>query len=185
MRTRASLQDALLELSRERSLDEITVADIADRAGVNRSSFYQHYSDKDMLLADALDAAVEETGARLAMLSGPITGPPEELLLYLEHIEQNAALYRRILGDHGSALVTARVRDRIERVAMEGISHADATGFDGVPIEVVAAGITGSALGVVRAWLEREPRPSVETAAGWLWRVLLGPGGAWTTTPAG
>ena len=45
----------------------------------------------------------------------------------------------------------------------------------------VAAGITGSAMGVVRAWLEREPRPSVETAAGWLWKVLLGPRGAWTS----
>jgi hypothetical protein len=36
-------------------------------------------------------------------------------------------------------------------------------------------------MGVVRAWLERDPRPPVETAAAWLWQVLLGPGGAWTT----
>ncbi|HVX08905.1 TetR/AcrR family transcriptional regulator [Humibacter sp.] len=181
-RTRTSLQQALLELARERTLDEITVADIADRAGVNRSSFYQHYSDKDMLLADALDAGVEETGARLAMLSGPVSGPPQDLLRYLEHIEENAALYARVLGDHGSALVTARVRDRIERVAFEGIRHAEVSGYDGVPLEVVAAGITGAAMGVVRAWLERDPRPSVEVAAGWLWQVLLGPGGAWTTS---
>src|SRR5665811_757073 len=44
-RTRRMLQTALLDLTREQPLDEITVADIADRAEVNRSSFYQHYSD--------------------------------------------------------------------------------------------------------------------------------------------
>ena len=180
-RTRASLQDALLQLARERSLDEITVADIADRAGVNRSSFYQHYSDKDVLLADALDSAVKDTEERLAQLSGPVSGPPEGLLVYLEHIQQNAALYSRLLGERGSALVIARMRDRIERVAVEGISRGNMHAFDGVPVDVVAAGITGSALGVVRAWLERDPRPPAEVAADWLWQVLLGPGEAWTT----
>ena len=59
-RTRQSLQAALFELARERGLDEITVADIAERAGVNRSSFYQHYSDKDTLLADAIDAVATD-----------------------------------------------------------------------------------------------------------------------------
>ena len=41
-RTRGSLQEALLELARERELDDISVGDVAERAGVNRSSFYQH-----------------------------------------------------------------------------------------------------------------------------------------------
>lgn len=179
-RTRALLQDALLELARERPLDEITIADIADRAGVNRSTFYQHYADKDVLLADALDTAVEEAGERLVKLTVPVSGPPEDLLAYLKHIEQNAALYSRVLGDRGSALVAARVRDRVERVALEGISRSTVPAYDGVPLEIVAAGITGSAMGVVRAWLERDPRPPVETAADWLWQVLLGPGNAWT-----
>lgn len=169
-----------MELARERSLDEITVAHIADRAGVNRSSFYQHYSDKEVLLADALDSAVELAGAGLREISGPVSGPPKELATYLRHIQENASLYARVLGDHGSAVVIARMRAHIERVAMESIARADANGYDGVPIDVVAAGITGSALGVVRAWLQKAPLPPVETAVDWLWRLLLGPGTAWT-----
>ena len=43
-------------------------------------------------------------------------------------------------------------------------------------MEIVGAGIAGSALAVIEAWLAREPRPSVETAAEWVWRVLIGPG---------
>ena len=43
---------------------------------------------------------------------------------------------------------------------------------------MLAAGLTGLALGVVQAWLEREPRPPVATAVDWVWRLLLGPAGA-------
>ena len=45
-------------------------------------------------------------------------------------------------------------------------------------LDVVSAGIAGSALGVIEAWLARDPRPRVETAADWVWRVLVGVGDA-------
>ena len=68
LRTRGALQRALLDLVRDRDLDGITVADIVERAGVTRSSFYLHYTDKDGLLADALDAFAEAEGAELPAL---------------------------------------------------------------------------------------------------------------------
>jgi AcrR family transcriptional regulator len=176
-RTRSSLQQALLDLARERPLETITVGDIAERAGVNRSSFYQHYSDKETLLADALDAAAEEAAAELPTLEGVPEGPPAALFAYLAHVDANAELYRRALGEQGSAVVMARVRGSIENVVRDAVAGSAVPGFVDVPIDVVAAGITGSALGVIRAWVDRDPRPPVETAAAWLWRMLLGPGG--------
>jgi len=179
-RTRASLQAALLALAREHELDEITIADIVERAEVNRSSFYQHYSDKEALLAEALEAEVDE-------LSGTIrTSPPTvdddvpaELVLYLAHIADNAAVYRRVLGDHGSALVAARLRGQIEHIVRDAVATARPDAFTGVPLDVVAAGIAGTALGVITAWLMRDPVPPIDTAADWLWRVLIGSGDGW------
>ncbi|MET1020260.1 MAG: TetR/AcrR family transcriptional regulator, partial [Microterricola sp.] len=85
-RTRSSLQQALLELARENSLDDITIGDIAIRAGVNRSSFYQHYSDKETLLADALDAAELEAGARVPTFNGALpVHAPADFVAYLAH----------------------------------------------------------------------------------------------------
>ena len=181
-RTRSSLQQALLELARERPSETITVGDIAERAGVNRSSFYQHYSDKETLLADALDAAAEAAAAKLPLLEELPDGPPAALVAYLTHVDANADLYRRALGEQGSAVVMARVRGTIETVVRDavagsGVPGSGVPGFDDVPIDVVAAGITGSALGVIRAWVDRDPRPPVEAATAWLWRMLLGPSG--------
>ena len=49
-RTRLLLQQALTELMAEKSFRSITVQDIAERATVNRVTFYAHFADKDALL---------------------------------------------------------------------------------------------------------------------------------------
>lgn len=174
-RTRRSLQEALFELARERGLDEISIADIAEHAGVNRSSFYQHYSDKDTLLADAIDAVVEEAGGQLPVLAEISPEPPVILVEYLRHVEENAAVYGRIFGDHGSPVAVARLRNRIQSIVIDAVATSHADTFGEIPPDVLAAGLSGSVLGVLEVWLARDPRPPVDTAVQWLWKVLLGP----------
>ncbi len=181
-RTRRMLQAALLDLTQEQPLDEITVADIADRAEVNRSSFYQHYSHKETLLADALDAQAAAAGADLGSLDAALvsggTTPPELVLRYTRHVSAHAALYRLALGEHGSSIAVARLRNRIASVAMAGYARYDRTESDlGMPIEIAAASVAGSLLGMLTAWLEStDPAPS-EQVAGWIWNALARPGG--------
>lgn len=174
-RTRASLRTALLDLARERALDDITVGDITDRAAVNRSSFYQHYSDKETLLADALDVAIDAVPIPAVHAASTASVPPE-LLAHLEHVAANAELYRRILGDHSSAIVQARLRARLESIVVQAIAASGSHPFGTMPLDVAAAGISGASLGVIAAWIQRDPLPPVTTAAEWLWRVIISPG---------
>lgn len=174
-RTRRSLQEALFELARERELDDISVADIAERAEVNRSTFYQHYSDKDTLLADAIDAVVEDAGGALPILTEITSEPPAILVQYLKHVEDNATVYTRIFGDHGSPVAVARLRDRIRLIVTDAAAHSHKDLYNEVPPDVLAAGLAGSVLAVLEEWLRRDPRPPVDTAVAWLWAVVLGP----------
>lgn len=51
--TRDALGDALVKLMHEKPFEEITVQQILDGAGVSRSTFYTHFSDKnDLFLSD-------------------------------------------------------------------------------------------------------------------------------------
>ena len=184
LRTKRSLQGALFDLARERPLDDITISDVVERADVNRSTFYQHYSDKETLLADALDAYAEGAGATLIGLDFPLDSPPPELVAYLRHLDENASLYRRVFADGGAGVAVARLRARIEAIVRAGLETSGAEGFDGMPPDVVAAGIAGSVLGAIGAWLAREPRPAVATAADWIWRLLCGPGDELMRRPA-
>jgi AcrR family transcriptional regulator len=182
-RTRRSLQAALFELAREHPLDDITVGDIAERAEVNRSSFYQHYADKETLLADALDAMADEAEASLPEHVDPSAAPPPAVAAYFAHIADHAELYRRVLGEHGSAVATARLRQRVEAIVRDEVTRSDDVTFGDLPVDVVAAGLTGSVLGIIGAWLSRDPLPAPEVAAEWVWRVILGPGRANPAVP--
>ena len=45
-RTRELIEQSLYELLMEKSLQELTIGDITDRARINRSTFYAHFEDK-------------------------------------------------------------------------------------------------------------------------------------------
>jgi len=180
-RTRRLLQSALLDLTQEKPLDEIAVADIADRAEVNRSTFYQHYSDKETLLADALDAQAAAAGADLENLETPLTpggSPPELLLRYLHHVCEHADLYRLALGEHGSPIAVARLRRRIATVTISGYAMygQDARAL-GLPVEIAAASVAGSLLGILVAWLESDDPAQPDEVASWVWNALTRPHG--------
>lgn len=173
-RTRTSLQSALLELAHENGLNGVTVAEITERAGVNRSTFYQHYDDKDTLLADALDAAMAQIGSTVGASVDP-DGVPAEIHAYLHHVRENIALYREVLGDHGSAIVSARLRQRLDAIISRSIAASPADPYPDVPLDIAVAGVAGAAIGVIRAWVARDPLPPVDDAARWMWSVVTGP----------
>ena len=55
--TKKALENAFIALLEERPLSKITVADIADKAGVNRHTFYYHFRNVD----DMIVFSVKET----------------------------------------------------------------------------------------------------------------------------
>jgi AcrR family transcriptional regulator len=56
VRTRDRLGDALVALLVEKPFDDITVREVLDRAQVSRSTFYEHFRDKnDLFLSDVDD----------------------------------------------------------------------------------------------------------------------------------
>ena len=48
--TRMVLQDSLIELMKEKPIAKITIKEICEKADVNRSTFYAHYTDQYNLL---------------------------------------------------------------------------------------------------------------------------------------
>ena len=55
VRSRQWMQAALLELLAEQPYSQIQVAEITQRAGIARPTFYLHYRSKDELLLSYLD----------------------------------------------------------------------------------------------------------------------------------
>src|ERR1019366_2129281 len=64
-RTHALLRKTLIDLIAEKGFDAVTVGDIAERAMINRSTFYRHYPDKYALVTSIFEEAVDQVISEL------------------------------------------------------------------------------------------------------------------------
>ena len=119
-RTRKLLKHALIELAIEKGFAAVTVQDIADRAMVNRATFYRHYLDKYDLLNQYMNEVYDLTASQeeISIASAQYADfgkPPAGLISLLEHIQQHADFYRVMLGKQGDASFVQNIQQYIEK----------------------------------------------------------------------
>jgi AcrR family transcriptional regulator len=71
---RTRLLQATVELGTERGFASLTLADIVGRAGVARSTFYEHFADKQECFLAAFDYAADRVLERVLAIGPPPTG---------------------------------------------------------------------------------------------------------------
>ena len=155
-RTRTALHEALMHLTVERGYDDLSVADIADRADVGRSTFYAHFTDKDDLLRSSLAALrsilVQEQAA--TRHDGP-DGLFGFTRFFTSHLAEQQALYRAMMRGRSGAIMIDYIHHAIADILRTELApHARSTtaGFD---IELTVQFLVGGYLSVLTWWVER------------------------------
>lgn len=101
-KTKVELKSALIDLIiMKRSIEKISIIEIAEKANLNRGTFYTHFKDKydllDTLLVEAIDEMTQEIRDSCSSLT---TLRPEDVLpttaLIFEHIEKNKKLFNAL-----------------------------------------------------------------------------------------
>ena len=170
------MQSALMDLVQKQDLPRIMVADVTERAGVSRSTFYDHYQDVHELAEAACTAMIDDLMGSLPdpddILSDP-DGGTEVLRNFFVNFAEHANLYRSVLGSQGSARIIDRIRRRAI-AALHRSAHPGDTG-EGVavtagdaetPHDVFAAFGAGAFFGVAIDWIQRGcPGTPAEMAA--------------------
>lgn len=96
LKTRRAICDALAELLTEKSLNKVTVQEIADKADVNRVTFYKHYLD----VYDLYDKIEQEILVEMGLLTLRLEElPSEQFFSYLiSYIDENRPAFRMIVS---------------------------------------------------------------------------------------
>jgi AcrR family transcriptional regulator len=161
VRTRQLLRDALVSLIADKGFDALTVQDIADRATLNRATFYLHYQDKHDLLVKSLHDAIDELMADIGPMGENgqlvVEGPQRPIKRVFEHVAQHARFYQVMMGAEGVPAFIAGVRDYIAEITLGWLSSLQtAPEKSTVPLEIVANSLSWSLLGVLIWWLEHD-----------------------------
>jgi AcrR family transcriptional regulator len=176
VRSRERLHAAVLELAAERSLAGLTVTSIADRAGVHRSTFYEHAANPGQLLQAAL--AVDLDALRERHLRGvDAEHLPDALRAVTRgvfaHVDERAAIYSRLDDVGGVALqsfLSGHFLESNRMLLRQGALVMD--DLTATQRQAAARFVADGVVGVIAAWLEGPEPRDPEAALALLGRLL-------------
>ncbi|NTW40878.1 MAG: TetR/AcrR family transcriptional regulator [Cellulomonadaceae bacterium] len=134
--TRTRLFEALTALMGERGFDAITLADIAQAAGVGRTAVYNHFADKESLLLAFIHQTTEDYVAGLEQTLAGVADPVLQLRTY---VRQNAARDRSYYPAPGPDLRSMLSKESAAQLR----GHAELV--EGVLRRILLAGIATGA----------------------------------------
>lgn len=104
LQTKEKLKNALIFLLENSELENITVSRLCNQAGVNRSTFYVHYSNISECFEEITDAVIKEM--RASLYNEPIRNQNSFLLVYFRTARKYQTIFRTIhkAGIHDSMI---------------------------------------------------------------------------------
>jgi len=175
-RTRNRRGNALIALIEEKPIDEVTVREVLDHAGVGRSTFYVHYRDKDDLFLSQLEQGLEmwtTTLSRQQENSNRVAPVAE----FFAHVASAKRLYRALVNsgrieaffELAQGYFARGIEQRIKQSTELRNPHQD-------ELTACSNAFAGGLLSLLRWWIDRgakeSPRAMDELFHRMVWRGL-------------
>jgi AcrR family transcriptional regulator len=159
MRTRSTLQHALVSLVLEKGYEAITVEDICKAANVGRSTFYAHYTSKDDLKRRGLEERLRDLLAdgRQAAPSGAGDIRDRRFgfsLALFEHARDHRELYRALAGGRGGKIGLESIRRILSDLVRNDLAEPEGAGKEAIPRELIVHYVVGAYIAVLTWWLD-------------------------------
>ncbi len=159
IRTKHLLEKSLYQLLETIPFDKITIQEICDNASVHRTTYYQHFNNKEELLEYSLnnfrEKLFEVTNKNINDCS------IKEMFLHLSHffityVQGNRDVIKKIINNIGSEFLIAKVSYAYEQSILVMLNKYDVE-FS-VPTPIISQFFTGGLMRILLSWLE-SPEP--------------------------
>lgn len=175
----ASIQDAAMAVIARKGIDDMTIQDIADEAGIAKGTVYLYFRDRDELLAKTANRAFEKLLTELEPTFTTSGSFADRLLAVvlrqLQFFDDNRALFRASLALSGGVHKPkggsyAQYAARLEKMFADAAESGEIRDLD--PL-AVAAVYRDCMRGVIVRRIEQKPRMTREQDAQFIVSILL------------
>ena len=164
--TDVKMDKAFLSLLEKKDFSYITVKEICEKAKVNRSTFYLHYSDIYQMLEsienelmDEIAQVIEEYPLNLVQ-----NGSSYPLIEHIFTIlDNNKDICIALMGSNGDMGFVSRMEKMIAETVLRQLSGKFAA--DNRDVEYVYAFCLNGCVGMIKAWLSSENQESTKHMA--------------------
>jgi AcrR family transcriptional regulator len=160
---RVTVVEAAMALAAERPYDDVTVSDIAERAGMTPAAIYYHFPSKEDVLLEGLrafsDELIEECRQRLsgALTVENLSALPADLLGWFDRHRNAAAVFFVASAGLNLAVESWRREFRNEMVRQVALAVAQARGrISPARAGVIAAAYLSLLENAARSWLSND-----------------------------
>ncbi|GGA28569.1 TetR/AcrR family transcriptional regulator [Paenibacillus physcomitrellae] len=178
LRTKQSIRRAFYELIQEKGYEAITIQDIADRAIINRNTFYLHYQNKPDLLETCINELLSEL--KEAVVLCPVSTNPFSISILetvmttvLEHISSHKTFYYAMLIEENRIY---QFRTKMENIIKDKLNEGWNTDKVNAPLEIskelLLEYLVSAFMGIVIWWIRNDQPLSVEEASSQFSRII-------------
>ena len=163
-KTKTAIDKACWELLQEQDFETITVGDIAQRADINRATFYRYHVDKYHWLEQQIDVLLDE----LFALSDFINTTSDEAVIlagfsrvyqhYNDHYDTYAVLFSKNVGILFQNRFAQRIAQSLRTILSAGEEPSAELEFE---VQFTASSIAGT----LKWWIENDRPLSPERMA--------------------
>lgn len=175
IKTKKLLYDSLLELMKDKPFEEIKVSDICDRALINRSTFYAHYSDKYELFSSYIESLKEALSKELEKNTN-ITNSREYYLemlsLFFNHVLEQREAYLAIGKQNRNSIVMDMIYNAFSEEIAKRIENEEIISKNKIPGKFVATFYLGAIFSVGMEWVTNKDKYTKEDLLKYL-RILI------------
>lgn len=163
--TRMALQDSLIELMKEKPITKITIKELCEKADINRTTFYAHYTDQ----YDLLRKIEDETLAWVSEIVTAIINKTDEneTMKLLEEICQyfveNSKHLQVLMSEQGDIDFQKQLFTLIYQQC--GINPSPAQSGDADTKELHFIFVVNGSVGLIRHWLKNGLHQSAKEIA--------------------
>jgi AcrR family transcriptional regulator len=148
--TRRLLKDALITLMQEQHISKISIRRLCEVAGINRGTFYAHYSDQYDLLHQLEQEAIDNLKRYLENQEYPENQPvsAQILTVILEYVKENASLFRMLLSENCDIAFQQDIMELAQIITFSPEPAVDARTLEYITIYGISGCIT-----MLQKWL--------------------------------
>ena len=167
--TASYMDEALLVLLEKKDYDFITVKEVCQTAGVNRSTFYLHYEKMDDLLEETVSYVNNKFMDKLSLI-GEVQDPTKVILTtdkylrpYLSFIKENKKIYR-LMHEKPYLFHIDKITNRLYK----DIFDIALTNFKVKEEEkkYIFSFYTEGVIGIIKRWLEEDCNDEIDFIIG-------------------
>jgi AcrR family transcriptional regulator len=150
-KSQIAIKNAVIELMSEKSFDDITIQDIADRANVNRGTIYLHYTDKYDLLDKMIEEHIENL-RELCQAASEMTFQEGNYVWY-EYFERHYLFFSTMLASKGAPYFRSRFLNLVVEEFRPEVEIAVGKNY-GLNEEVILQFFGSAVVGSVEWWFK-------------------------------